>query len=348
MPDFASTGLDVVIGLSFVFLTVSLIASSVREAIAAVLNSRAARLEDAITKLLRDPDLARRFYENPLVEQMSTRHSVPGRNKKVGSYLPSRTFALALVDTLRHDQAPPDEVARAQRRVADAKETLRERSDDTAARQELRAAQDALAHAWANARVPADDQLAHAWRLVLQLPRGALRHQAENVLQDAGNDINKLRAGFENVYDEAMERVSGWYKRRSQLIIIVVAILIAGFGNVDAIAIASRLWKDPTVRASVVATAQNVKTTDTQDYASSIEKLKQLQLPVGWSHKRGDPRTFPDTTKAVIGKIVGILITALAALLGAPFWFSALSRLAPLRATGAKPATTARNAPTSA
>jgi hypothetical protein len=66
-----------------------------------------------------------------------------------------------------------------------------------------------LAQAWARARVPADDQLAHAWRLVLQLPDGALRRQAENVLQDAGNDINKLRAGIENVYDEAMERVSG-------------------------------------------------------------------------------------------------------------------------------------------
>jgi hypothetical protein len=127
-----------------------------------------------------------------------------------------------------------------------------------------------------------------------------------------------------------------------------VAILIAGFGNVDAIAIGSRMWKDPTVRAAVVATAQNARPTDTESYASGVERLQQLQLPVGWSSTRGDPRHFPDTTRAAIGKVVGILITALAALLGAPFWFSALSRLAPLRATGAKPATTARNAPTSA
>jgi hypothetical protein len=349
MPGFAATGLDVVIGLSFVFLVISLAAASVREAIASVLNSRAARLEEAIANLLGDPeqnDVAEKFFENPLINALSTKHVI--NDKKVGSYLPSRTFALALLDTLRHDVDEPDDVKAAQKAVDDATKNYKMTPSD-ASRQALAAARVTLGQAWASAPAPTGDKLAQAWKLVAKLPEGAIQRQLQIVVEDADADVAKLRAGIERVYDEAMERVSGWYKRRSQLVILVVAILIAAAGNIDSIAIGSALWKDPTVRAAVVAAAQKTEDTKTEkSAAAAVDELAQLQLPVGWSKTKGDPRSFPTTASAGVGKVAGILITAFAALLGAPFWFSALGRLAPLRATGAKPATTATAAAGSA
>jgi hypothetical protein len=37
----------------------------------------------------------------------------------------------------------------------------------------------------------------------------------------AENDINKLRIIIEEWFNSAMERVSGWYKRRTQVILLV-------------------------------------------------------------------------------------------------------------------------------
>jgi hypothetical protein len=99
--------------------------------------------------------------------------------------------------------------------------------------------------------------------------------------------------------------------------------------------VADRLWNDDAVRSTVASTA--VKATETpgdqsgrtvQDAASELDSLK---LPIGWSSANDD-----------IGwsDLSGWLITFIAVSFGAPFWFDALSRLARLRTTGAKPETT--------
>jgi hypothetical protein len=52
-----------------------------------------------------------------------------------------------------------------------------------------------------------------------------------------------------------MDRVSGWYKRRTQLVLFVIALTIVGAINGDSFTLAQRLWKDEALRTAVVAQA---------------------------------------------------------------------------------------------
>ena len=168
-----------------------------------------------------------------------------------------------------------------------------------------------------------------------------------------------------------MERVSGWYKRRSQIILMVLAVAVTVGFNVSTLRLVDRLWNDSVVRdsvatAAVQATQQsgqqegNGGPADTQNAGANsqaagggavnpndqnspvvgakeagkkvkaaTEDLAALNLPIGWGKDNRNWLSF-------LG-LVGWLLTAVAVWFGAPFWFDALSRLAPLRSTGRPP-----------
>lgn len=90
--------LDIVIGLVFMYLLLSLVATSVSEMIAAITSMRAKSLKDGIQKLLNDPDasaLYSDFVSHPLIK---TAHNMAGRHGP--SYLSSQAFSLALLDKI--------------------------------------------------------------------------------------------------------------------------------------------------------------------------------------------------------------------------------------------------------
>jgi len=75
---------------------VSLVISAINEFIASLLKSRAKNLSKGIQALLQDPSQAgwvARLYQHPLIQSLSPPNSKP-------SYIPSRTFALALLDLI--------------------------------------------------------------------------------------------------------------------------------------------------------------------------------------------------------------------------------------------------------
>jgi hypothetical protein len=75
---------------------VSLVISAINELIAAMLKSRAKNLAQGIQALLQDPSQAgwvARLYQHPLIQSLSPPNTKP-------SYIPSRTFALALLDLI--------------------------------------------------------------------------------------------------------------------------------------------------------------------------------------------------------------------------------------------------------
>jgi hypothetical protein len=93
---FGSTILDVAIGIIFIYLLVSLVVSAINELIAGLLKSRAKNLSKGIQALLQDRSQSgwvARLYEHPLIESLSAPNSKP-------SYIPSRTFALVLLDLI--------------------------------------------------------------------------------------------------------------------------------------------------------------------------------------------------------------------------------------------------------
>ena len=131
-------------------------------------------------------------------------------------------------------------------------------------------------------------------------------------------------------FDNSMERASGSYKRRAQAWTFGIALVVALLFNIDSIHMLRVLWSHPALTAGITnpGAAPDVK-----------EMLQQMQaLPVGWTG-----RSYASTLD-VLATVVGILVTAITALFGAPFWFDALQRLVRLRGTGAKPKTDAEPA----
>jgi len=161
-----------------------------------------------------------------------------------------------------------------------------------------------------------------------------------------------------------MDRVSGWYRRKTQLIVLGLALLVTLVVNADTIMIANSLSRDAVLRAAIVAAAQETakepppeideaagiegapppSPTDSNAPLTRItqlrEELQQLQLPIGWSRRDGDPRQVPDPRdiQGWFMKVLGLLFTTIAVSLGAPFWFDTLSKLINIRAAGKPPA----------
>ena len=77
----------------------------------------------------------------------------------------------------------------------------------------------------------------------------------EPMLEKA-DTLADFKKALERWYDGYMEQVSGWFKRYAQGVVWVVAILVTLFFNIDTIKIAKRVASDKTLRANLVAQAE--------------------------------------------------------------------------------------------
>jgi hypothetical protein len=177
---------------------------------------------------------------------------------------------------------------------------------------------------------------------VAAIPSAPLRDSLQVLLNSAEKDVDRFRHSAEQWFDDAMERVSGWYRRRIQLMMWALAAALVLSLNADTIRIAEHLWSDKTVRAAVVARANAVKSTEPvnlPDVGKQVGEIKQLEVPIGWSVETR-PHGAGEWIVRLLLKILGLLLTAAALTLGAPFWFDALSKVARLRSAGAPPPAT--------
>ena len=290
---FGSTILDIAIGLVFVYLMFSLVCSAAKELVEGLLRHRASDLENAMNDLL-GPALAGIVYTHGLIAALSKGTTKP-------SYIPAQTFALALMDTLV--PATAETPGGAQNALTAAVVPL-------APSPELRAGASAAA-------IPGPQQKA-----LLSL------------IDSAGPDAVRLRENIENWFNDAMDRVTGIYKRRSQNIIFVLGLAIVCVENADSIAIVNALSHDAALRTSLVAAAQEyAKTpvpatptgqTSTKTIKDVTAEIVSLGLPLGW-HRLPEGGQW-------LEKLLGLVLTALAVSLGAPFWFDTLNRVTNVRA----------------
>jgi hypothetical protein len=310
--------LDVAIGLAFVYMVLSLAASAIQESVSSIVGLRATTLEKGIRSMLEDPDDATGAVDK-LLDRLSAHRRIRGSVKaskptktkdKWPSYLPAHSFALALVDTLC---PPPADVSD---------------GHDVLARLEA-----ALKGSLAGAAALPDDHVREAVDL---LPHDVKRSLLSEVSGKA-TSLATLRSHIENWFDDTMDRVSGWYKRRVQLILFVIGIALVSVLNVDTVQIANSLWNDQTLRTAVVAQAR-------QDSGNAVNDVSigALKLPLGWTGRpksgASDPRAIPSLSpfKPIpwLGKLFGLIVTAIALSFGAPFWFDLLNRFVRLRNTG--------------
>ena len=159
--------------------------------------------------------------------------------------------------------------------------------------------------------------------------------------------INKDVKKVEEWYDGAMERASGWYKRKTQVLSFLVSFAIVIVINADTLVMVDRLSNSPQDRAKIAAYASQVVTSNSSNNAVDDEDRK-INVPtglqetsmsfMGWtSGDSSDPRKMPENPGGWVLKIFGLSLSAFAAALGAPFWFDILSKVMTVRTGGSQP-----------
>lgn len=307
--------LEVAVGIIFVFILVSLICSAIKEGIEAWLKTRAAYLEHGIRDLLNDKKgvgLAKNIYEHPLIYSLFSDSYTPGKDSKrpsklakggnLPSYIPSKNFALALMDIAARGPET-DEVSSHPSAPVISLESIRMN--------------------------------------IMNLGNPFVQRALLTAIDSAQGNLNKAQENIEKWYDSVMDRVSGWYKRSTQTILFFIGLAVAVMLNVNIITIGDYLFRNDAARAVIVKRAEEAaKDTaiNSRSYNQAKQDLEALNLPIGWSIGWGAPqpsiKSRPvEAWNDIFGPLLGWLITALAAMLGAPFWFDVLNKIMVIRST---------------
>jgi hypothetical protein len=378
---FGSNILEVAIAVVFVYFLLSLLCTVLNEWVARFLALRSRTLEDGIRNLLREDsqsdggNLADKFYENALVRTLSPISAFGQRltGEPKPSYIPSAAFAVALLDTIaketgkeihkldssallkRVEDAVDASTQDVQDKVAPLIKAAKEYNSfrdlkDSARLLEADHVRDALVYTLDEAEK--DFQFEQVNQAIEGLSNKKLQKTLLSLVDNAGRDLARAQKDIANWFDAAMERVSGWYKRKLALITLGFAFLITIALNADTINMVQVFASDTGARTMFVAAAEKIADEEFRQDADATAIIKEiedevqdLELPVGWSTKTGTPRSLPTTPRGWIVKIGGLLATTLLVSLGAPFWFDLLSKLSNLRGAGQIPKTAAEEGP---
>jgi hypothetical protein len=200
--------------------------------------------------------------------------------------------------------------------------------------------------------------------------------------REAQGDYDAFAGALASWYDAHMDRVTGWYKRSAQLMLVWIATIVVILFNVDTL----QMWNGFEANVNLANAVAGI----TQAYAGAnsgaIEAGKPVnpvaqalptqscepgtqgptcacpagfmlkagatdtctvdasvltRLPLGWSgpylgpfeHGFADPNFW----KKLVMKLLGLLVTIVALMLGAPFWFDLLRSIVNVRSAGPPP-----------
>ena len=295
-----STTLEVAIGMAFVYLILSLFCTAINEAIAGILGSRGKNLEKGIKSLFTDGF------------------------KASGVTLTQSIYDHGLVQSLyRSTETEQPWYSKLGSNLP----------SYIPARVFSSALSDVLFGG--NADPAAPTTLSSMLTKVQELPDSKGKQAILTLVSQAGGDITKTRQAFEAWYNDGMERVAGWYKRKTQIVLFVIGLGIAISLNVDSIMIGRNLWANPALRSYAVAAAEKYAAANTDkdakpsaDAQHALDVLQSLALPIGWNHMKAASSLWD-----VLFLITGWFLTAIAMTLGAPFWFDTLNRFMVIRST---------------
>ena len=321
---FGSQVIDVALGLVLVFLFISIVLTAVQEMIEAWMRSRAGDLNRALYELFQnDAALLQQFYDHPLVFALHR----AGLDSDVGIVAVAGSLKTTL-DSLKpelENVLPSWKAARAARQLLPSyipRETFATVVIDLIKNADVKPA-----------------RLVQAYDAINRF---------------SGGDVSRVRDEIGHWYDSAMDRASGWYKRRTQVSLFLLGLASALLLNINAVVVARNLTTDKQAReyvdryaASLTANGAHIPTTnDVGGFQAALED--NVSLPIGWTDASVEklhalfPYRFSHlwTWHATFGAlfalliiIAGYLIPAFAATLGAPFWFDVLNRIMIIRST---------------
>jgi len=102
------------------------------------------------------------------------------------------------------------------------------------------------------------------------------------------NELDLVRNNIEEWFNNSMNRLTGWYKRRSLITTLLVGVILATFVNVDSINLISRLWREPDLRIAILSniesilTQDNITTLNVGQLSTIQQQFSEISLPVGW------------------------------------------------------------------
>ena len=323
---FGSQILEIVIGMMLIYLLFSLLLTAVREVIEAWLKTRAVDLEKCLAEMLGDDD---------------------GKGDRAQLFNHNVIFSLFAGDYQPTTFVPKPDGAKAA--LADAKDAT------------------VPTNPWrpCTTRTPSYIPRELFADAMIDLYRGGRLTTAAATLnalyRSAGGDPAVWRTKIMAWYDAAMDRATGWYRRRTQGLLLGLGFGLALFMNVNSATLIGHLASNDALRQQLVAQAEaEVKNAgptrpaacnaapSTACVTALNARVQGLGLPIGWSAEGRQPwvealeLTQSGDLLAGIGQflmlICGMFATALAVSLGAPFWFDMLSKVMNVRSTLKPPA----------
>jgi hypothetical protein len=154
-----------------------------------------------------------------------------------------------------------------------------------------------------------------------------LQQMLNGMVDRTAGDAGKLRQEVARWFDNAMDRVSGAYKRKTQVWNFGFALGLALVLNVDAIGLGEALWRQPMITRSIGPSAAAALN-------ATLAQVNALGLPLGWTAGKLTALSI----SGLVTSLLGCFITAVATLFGAPFWFDLLQQIIRLKGTGPSPA----------
>lgn len=314
---------EILISAGYVFFVVAYLASSGTEAISSLFRWRATMLAKEIKELLNDKitGLGTRIYSNPLVNPGGPGDDPPEFiSKRLPSYIDPTSFAVALTSALQLDQTQLNELAKIVK------------TDRNPSKTRERKIEEGL-----SVKIP---ELQNESRL---------RSLLATIIHLGNFDLKLIHTAVAQWFVQANNRLTGTYKRRVQLSNFLIALVIAvifdlsplppGVGSLTPVFPASNDFTHNVSGSAHFAPPTSSRTETSfgspgQDptglRAAHVESHDEVA-----SDSSGELRSwaviFNDTG---VFQFIGWFITAIATVLGAPFWFGVLSKVTNVRGSG--------------
>jgi len=323
--------LEVAIGLVMMWLILSVATMEIQSWLGQIMNTRAKHLERSILEMFKgEQGLVDLFYNHPAIKELGKKDRKG--NYKKPSYIPNEIFSRVAMELLMNASKQSASAAPGAISFGAMSEGIQQVKD---LNPELKDLMDHL--------FPGMEQA------------GAVSFGIEDIQEK----LKQYQENVESWFDTNMGKVSGWYKENAMTMAFIIGFVVAIVFNVDTINITQRLWREPTIRQALVAQAD---TYELEEGTANITEVPgyfdSLAMPLGWTTVPADDDALCNRLVTTDGqfairsgneckilvnvpvandymgwaiKLVGFLISAVAARQGAPFWFDLLRKLVSLR-----------------
>jgi len=343
---------DLVIGLIFIYFLLGVITSSAVEIILNLSRARAKVLEAWLLKIfdtnslkpdgtVTDKTLGQAIVDHCLLTAMS-------KNKQATSYMKAETFVSALLDHITRIKVTAEEV---QKEITTLPELqwppLNLEGYKTAIEKSP-----VISMELKRTFLSFLNEAAATYAAIIK--------NTSSAIPNLKSDIDLFREKLENWYDTNGDRLTGAMKKKYSVPwTAVIGLIITISINADSISLATYLYNNKDARESLSKTAlakagdtvwvnkvkvlaaqtnDSVTAKDLQKHVEDVQNAYAIvnsSVPLSWNN------VCLHDFKDVVSKIMGLLATFLAIMLGAPFWFDLLGKISNLRSTGPKPSTSA-------